>query len=56
MEYKFTIEQRINTCQYCPCLDDEYCMCKLANEEVGVNDLFKSKPEWCPLQEVKNEN
>lgn len=38
------------TCINCPCLDDEYWLCKVTE---GYDEpLSYCRPDWCPLVEV----
>ena len=49
--YSF-MEYEISTCSDCPCCqgDGSYPCCSLEMKDLE-NNIFKSKPKWCPLKD-----
>lgn len=41
-----------NNCTECPCLDDEYFLCKAVNRQPEDENIIKRRPDFCPIIEI----
>ena len=42
-------------CSHCPCHCGEWGFCQINERQIAINEGWKERPEWCPLEPYQDQ-